>query len=77
MTRDDNLLGKFNLDEMLPVSRGQPQIDLCFDIDANGILNALAVAKSTESKTRKTTFTNNKGRLSQKEIDRMVQEAKK
>lgn len=77
MTRDDNLVGKFNLDEMLPMSRGRPQIDVCFDIDASGILNALAVAKSTESKTRKTTFTNDKGRRSQEEIDRMVQEAKK
>merc|ERR1719446_1909742 len=56
--------------------RGQPQIDVCFDIDANGILNVSATEKST-GKEQKITITNDKGRLSQEEIERMVQEAEK
>jgi L1 cell adhesion molecule like protein len=76
MTRDNNLLGKFNLDGIPPMPRGQPQIDVCFDIDANGILNVSAVEKST-GKENKITITNDKGRLSQDEIERMVQEAEK
>mmetsp|Transcript_2092 Transcript_2092/g.3810 ORF Transcript_2092/g.3810 Transcript_2092/m.3810 type:complete len:671 (+) Transcript_2092:102-2114(+) len=76
MTRDNNLLGKFNLDGIPPMPRGQPQIDVCFDIDANGILNVSAVEKST-GKENKITITNDKGRLSQEEIERMVQEAEK
>merc|ERR1712134_51535 len=76
MTRDNNLLGKFNLDGIPPMPRGQPQIDVCFDIDANGILNVLALEKST-GKEQKITITNDKGRLSQEEIERMVQEAEK
>ena len=56
--------------------RGQPQIDVCFDIDANGILNVSALEKST-GKENKITITNDKGRLSQEEIERMVQEAEK
>ena len=74
MTRDNNLLGKFNLDGIPPMPRGQPQIDVCFDIDANGILNVSALEKST-GKENKITITNDKGRLSQEEIERMVQEA--
>jgi len=74
MTRDNNLLGKFNLDGIPPMPRGQPQIDVCFDIDANGILNVSALEKST-GKENKITITNDKGRLSQDEIERMVQEA--
>merc|ERR1712063_147878 len=76
MTKDNNLLGKFNLDGIPPMPRGQPQIDVCFDIDANGILNVSAIEKST-GKENKITITNDKGRLSQEEIERMVQEAEK
>jgi L1 cell adhesion molecule like protein len=76
MTRDNNLLGKFNLDGIPPMPRGQPQIDVCFDIDANGILNVSALEKST-GKENKITITNDKGRLSQEEIERMVAEAEK
>jgi len=76
MTRDNNLLGKFNLDGIPPMPRGQPQIDVCFDIDANGILNVSALEKST-GKEQKITITNDKGRLSQEEIERMVEEAEK
>jgi len=76
MTRDNNLLGKFNLDGIPPMPRGQPQIDVCFDIDANGILNVSALEKST-GKEQKITITNDKGRLSQEDIERMVQEAEK
>jgi L1 cell adhesion molecule like protein len=76
MTRDNNLLGKFNLDGIPPMPRGQPQIDVCFDIDANGILNVSALEKST-GKANKITITNDKGRLSQEEIERMVAEAEK
>lgn len=76
MTKDNNLLGKFTLDGIPPMPRGQPQIDVCFDIDANGILNVSAVEKST-GKEQKITITNDKGRLSQDEIERMVAEAEK
>jgi len=76
MTRDNNSLGKFSLDGIPPMPRGQPQIDVTFDIDANGILNVSAVEKST-GKENKITITNDKGRLSQEEIERMVSEAEK
>jgi len=76
MTRDNNILGKFSLDGIPPMPRGQPQIDVTFDIDANGILNVSAVEKST-GKENKITITNDKGRLSQDEIERMVEEAEK
>ncbi|GAX22123.1 heat shock 70kDa protein 1/8 [Fistulifera solaris] len=76
MTKDNNLLGKFNLDGIPPMPRGQPQIDVTFDIDANGILNVSAIEKST-GKENKITITNDKGRLSQEEIERMVSEAEK
>ncbi|KAL7574032.1 hypothetical protein ACA910_015611 [Epithemia clementina (nom. ined.)] len=76
MTKDNNLLGKFNLDGIPPMPRGQPQIDVTFDIDANGILNVSAIEKST-GKENKITITNDKGRLSQDEIERMVAEAEK
>ena len=74
MTRDNNLLGKFNLDGIPPMPRGQPQIDVRFDIDANGILNVSATEKST-GKENKITITNDKGRLSQEDIERMLREA--
>jgi len=76
MTTHNNILGKFNLDGIPPMPRGQPQIDVCFDIDANGILNVSALEKST-GKENKITITNDKGRLSQEEIERMVSEAEK
>jgi len=76
MTRDCNLLGKFNLDGIPPMPRGQPQIDVTFDIDANGILNVSAVEKST-GKEHRITIKNDKGRLSAEEIERMVSEAEK
>merc|ERR1719439_580167 len=76
MTKDNNLLGKFHLDGIPPAPRGVPQIEVTFDIDANGILNVSAQDKST-GKANQITITNEKGRLSQSEIDRMVNEAEK
>jgi len=76
MTKDNNLLGKFHLDNIPPAPRGVPQIQVVFDIDANGILNVSASDKST-GKTNQVTITNEKGRLSQSDIDRMVSEAEK
>merc|ERR1719231_2169864 len=75
-TRDNNLLGKFELSGIPPAPRGVPQINVCFDIDANGILNVSAEDKTTGNKN-KITITNDKGRLSKEEIERMVQEAEK
>merc|ERR1711968_396175 len=76
MTKDNNLLGKFHLDGIPPAPRGVPQVEVTFDIDANGILNVSAQDEST-GKSNQITITNEKGRLSQAEIDRMVQEAEK
>jgi L1 cell adhesion molecule like protein len=76
MTKDNNLLGKFELSGIPPAPRGVPQIEVTFDIDANGILNVSAVDKST-GKENKITITNDKGRLSKEEIERMVSEAEK
>jgi len=75
-TRDNNLLGKFELSGIPPAPRGVPQINVCFDIDANGILNVSAEDKSTGQKN-KITITNDKGRLSKDDIERMVAEAEK
>ncbi|GKV08148.1 hypothetical protein SLEP1_g19823 [Rubroshorea leprosula] len=75
-TRDNNLLGKFELTGIPPAPRGVPQINVCFDIDANGILNVSAEDKTTGQKN-KITITNDKGRLSKEEIENMVQEAEK
>ncbi|MEQ2177604.1 Heat shock cognate 71 kDa protein [Goodea atripinnis] len=74
MTKDNNILGKFELTGIPPAPRGVPQIEVTFDIDANGILNVSAVDKST-GKENKITITNDKGRLSKEDIERMVQEA--
>jgi len=74
MTKDCHLLGKFDLTNIPPAPRGVPQIEVTFEIDANGILNVGAEDKGTGSK-EKIVITNEKGRLSQEEIDRMVQEA--
>ncbi|XP_043936508.1 heat shock cognate 71 kDa protein-like [Protopterus annectens] len=76
MTKDNNLLGKFELVGIPPAPRGVPQIEVTFDIDANGILNVSAVDKST-GKENKITITNDKGRLSKDDIERMVQEAER
>merc|ERR1711871_871465 len=74
MTKDNHLLGKFDMSGIAPAPRGVPQIDVTFEIDANGILNVKAEDKAS-GKTEKITITNDKGRLSQDEIDRMVKEA--
>lgn len=76
LTKENNLLGKFELTGIPPAPRGVPQIDVTFDVDANGILNVSAVDKST-GKENKITITNDKGRLSKEDIERMVQEAEK
>merc|ERR1719326_2070133 len=73
-TKDCHLLGKFELGGIPPAPRGVPQIEVSFEIDANGILNVGAEDKGT-GKNEKITITNDKGRLSQDEIERMVQEA--
>jgi L1 cell adhesion molecule like protein len=73
-TRDCNQLGKFDLTGIPPMPRGQPQIEITYDLDANGILNVSACEKSTGS-SQKITITNDKGRLSPDEIERMVKEA--
>lgn len=75
-TRDNNLLGKFQLDGIPPMPRGQPQIEVTFDLNADGVLNVSAVEKSTQ-KENKITITNDKGRLSKEQIDKMVEEAEK
>merc|ERR1719379_1142172 len=74
MTKDCHLLGKFELGGIPPAPRGVPQIEVSFEIDANGILNVGAEDKGT-GKNEKITITNDKGRLSQEEIERMVNEA--
>jgi len=76
MTRDNHLLGKFDLTGIPPAPRGVPQIEVTFDIDANGILNVSAVDKSS-GKQEKITITNDKGRLSKEDIERMVSDAEK
>lgn len=76
LTKENNLLGQFSLDGIPPMPRGQPQIEVSFDIDANGILNVTAVEKST-NKEQKITITNDKRRLDQKDIERMVADAEK
>ena len=74
LTKDNNSLGKFQLDGIPPMPRGVPQIEVSFDVDANGILNVSAAEKST-GKSQKITITNDKGRLSKDDIERMVSEA--
>lgn len=70
-TKDNNMLGKFNLEDIPPAPRGTPQIDVNFDVDANGILNVSASDKST-GKTNKITITNDKGRISKEDIEKMI-----
>merc|ERR1719351_546246 len=76
MTKDNSILGKFELTGLPPAPRGVPQIEVTFDIDANGILNVSASDKST-GKQNKITITNDKGRLSKEDIERMVNNAEK
>ncbi|KAJ6225794.1 hypothetical protein RDWZM_004339 [Blomia tropicalis] len=74
MTKDNNLLGQFTLSGIPPAPRGVPQIEVTFDIDANGILHVSAQDKST-GKQNKITITNDKGRLSKADIEKMVRDA--
>jgi len=76
MTRDNHLLGKFDLTGIPPAPRGVPQVEVTFDVDANGILNVSAVEKGS-GKAEKITITNDKGRLSNEEIEKMVNDAEK
>ncbi|KAK5000077.1 78 kDa glucose-regulated protein [Elasticomyces elasticus] len=76
LTKDNNLLGKFELTGIPPAPRGVPQIEVSFTLDANGILTVSAGDKGT-GKTESITITNDKGRLSTEEIERMVAEAEK
>ena len=76
LTKDNTLLGRFQLDGIPPMPRGTPQIEVVFDIDSNGILNVSASEKST-GKSNKIVITNDKGRLTKEEIDRMVEEAER
>jgi heat shock protein 1/8 len=76
MTKDCNLLGQFDLTGIPPMPRGQPQIEITYDLDANGILNVSAAEKST-GKSHQITITNDKSRLSKEEIERMVAEGEK
>jgi len=76
MTKDNHLLGKFDLTGIPPAPRGVPQIEVTFDVDANGILNVSAVEKGS-GKAEKITITNDKGRLSNEEIEKMVNDAER
>merc|ERR1711943_179312 len=74
-TKDNNLLGKFELGGIPPAPRGVPQIEVTFDVDANGVLNVSAEDKGASGKKANITITNDKGRLSEDDIERMVREA--
>ena len=76
MTKDNHLLGQFDLSGIPPAPRGVPQIEVTFDIDANGILNVSAADKSS-GKSEKITIKNEKGRLNNEEIEKMVADAEK
>jgi len=76
LTKDCNLLGQFDLTDLPPMPRGQPKIEITYDIDSNGILNVSAEEKSS-GKIQKITITNDKGRLSKEEIEKMVADAEK
>jgi L1 cell adhesion molecule like protein len=75
-TKDCNMLGKFELSGIAPAARGVPQIEVTFDVDANGILNVSAVDKAS-GKSQKITITNDKGRLTKEDIEKMVSDAEK
>jgi len=76
-TRDNNLLGKFDLQGIPPAPRGVPQIEVGFDLDANSILSVTAQDKNNASNTKSIRIEQQKGRLSSDEIDRIVKEAEK
>ena len=76
MTKDNNELGNFMLEGIQPAPRGQPQIEVAFDVDANGIMNIEAKDKGS-GKIQNITIKNDKGRLTSDDIDRMVAEAEK
>merc|ERR1711975_199573 len=76
MTKDNHLLGKFELGGIPPAPRGQPQIEVTFEIDSNGILNVAAEDKGT-GKSEKITITAEKGRLSEEQIEKMINDAEK
>merc|ERR1711979_40051 len=76
MTKDNHLLGKFDLTNIPPAPRGTPQIEVTFDVDSNGILNVSALEKGS-GKAEKITITNDKGRLSKEDIEKMVNDAEK
>jgi L1 cell adhesion molecule like protein len=71
MTKDNHMLGKFDMTGIPPAPRGVPQIEVTFDIDANGILNVSAADKSS-GRTEKITITNDKGRLSKEDIENTI-----
>merc|ERR1712110_213509 len=74
LVKDNHLLGKFDLTGIAPAPRGQPQIEVTFSIDENSIMNVSAKDQGT-NKEESITITNDKGRLTQEEIDRMIKEA--
>lgn len=74
MTKDNHLLGNFELTDIPPAPRGVPQIEVTFDVDVNGILNVSAIDKSS-GRESKITIRNDKGRLSKEQIDQMVTDA--
>merc|ERR1712217_715306 len=76
LTKDNRKLGTFELNGIPPAPRGQPQIEVSFEIDSNGILNVAAQDKAT-SKKEEIVITNDKGRLTQEEIDQMLEEAER
>ena len=76
LTRDNNLLGRFELSGIPPAPRGVPKINVTFDLDANGIMNVTAKDEST-GKSNHITITNDRNRLSKEDIDRMVSDAEK
>ena len=76
MTKDNNLLGRFKLSGIPPAPRGVPQIEVTFDIDANGMLNVTAKDKGS-GKDKKITIKNDKGRLSKEDVEQMINEVEK
>ena len=76
LTKDNNLLGTFELTGIPPAPRGTPQIEVSFDVNADGILNVSALEKSSGNK-KDITITNDKGRLSQEQIDEMISNSEK
>jgi heat shock 70kDa protein 1/2/6/8 len=76
MTKDNNRLGKFTLENLPPAPRGVPQIDVTFDVDANGILNVSAIDKGTKHE-KKITITNDQARFSKDKIEEMMEASEK